>query len=90
MSDISPIGRPAAPSLDKTHATSHPRALTGSPVRGQDSVELSDVARLAAKIRDVPVRHELVEDIKSRLANDTYESSDKIDAALDNLIEDIV
>lgn len=90
MSDISPIGRPAAPGLEKTHATSRSSVQTGSPVRGQDSVELSDVARLAAKIRDVPIRRGLVDDVKSQIANGTYESPGKIEALLDNLAADLI
>lgn len=91
MSDISPIGRSAASNLGHAGRINRPSAPAGSPKRGADRVELSDAARLLGKIRDVPdIRRHLVDDVRAQIADGTYDTSSKVDALLDNLIEDLI
>lgn len=56
----------------------------------EDRVEVSDVARYLAKLREVPgVRQELVDRVRGEIDAGTYESPDKIEKAIDELIEDL-
>ncbi len=90
MSDISPIHRPAAPTLDPQVRPSKPQTTSDAARRGEDQVELSDTAQLLSKIADLPdVRQGLVDRIRASIADGTYESEDKTDAAIDSLLEDI-
>ena len=88
MSDIAPIGRPSAASLSSTGRLMTPPSSTSAATRGDDKVELSAVAQLLGKLRDLPViRQDLVDRVKAELKKDedAYASDDKIDAANDRL-----
>jgi len=90
MSDIAPISR--ITSTGKTYDTQAARPQPAEPasVRGQDKVELSDRAQLLSKLHDLPdVRSDLVDRIKAEIAAETYETPDKIDTALERLLEDL-
>lgn len=90
MSDVSPIHRPAAPTLEPQARPSKTQTHTDSPTRGQDQVELSNAAQLLSKIAELPdVRQDLVDRIKASIADGSYETEDKTDAAIDSLLEDI-
>ncbi len=55
-----------------------------------DRVELSRHAQLLDRLRQLPeVRSDLVEQIKQSIADGTYESADKLDAAIARLLEDL-
>ena len=55
-----------------------------------DRVELSRHAQLLDRLRQLPeVRSDLVEQIKQSIADGTYESADKLDAAIARLLEDV-
>jgi anti-sigma28 factor (negative regulator of flagellin synthesis) len=97
MSDISPIGPSGVATGARTtrHHNNTPATTTTS--RGGDRVELSSAAQLKAqipqllsKINALPdVRQDLVDRVKAQIANNTYETSDKIDAAISKLGEDV-
>lgn len=58
-------------------------------VSGGDRVELSDVARYLDMLRQMPdVRQSLVDRVKSQIQSGTYETDEKIDAALENFARD--
>jgi negative regulator of flagellin synthesis FlgM len=87
MSDIAPIGRSAAAasySATRAVSTSTPPP---QPTRGNDRAEFSDAAQLLSRMPDV--RQDLVERVKAEIANGTYESDEKIDKAIDSLLEDL-
>ncbi len=54
-------------------------------------VEISTAAALAEKVRQIPdVRAELVARVKDEIAAGTYETPERIDAAVDRLMEDLM
>ncbi len=58
--------------------------------QGHDVVEISTAARLAAQVQDVPaVRADLVARVKSEIASGVYETSEKLDLAIDRLMEEL-
>jgi uncharacterized protein YpuA (DUF1002 family) len=91
MSDISPINRSSAAAM--AHAT---RAVRQQPVevsipnRQADKVELSTASRLLSRLSELPdIRHDLVNRVRAEIANGRYETDDKLNAAIDNLAQDL-
>jgi len=67
-------------------------AATQSPAARKlaDQVELSDRARLLSKLRETPeIRQDLVDRVRSEIADGSYLTSDKLDSAADNLLTDL-
>lgn len=58
--------------------------------RGADRVELSAEASMLASLRNLPVREDLVETIRGEIARGEYDTPEKLDAALDELLGDVV
>jgi anti-sigma28 factor (negative regulator of flagellin synthesis) len=57
--------------------------------RGSDLVEVSDMATYLSKLRQLPVRQELVDSVREQIANGTYDTADRLEQALDELIQDL-
>ncbi len=91
MSDISPINRPSAAALAQaTRALKQQPVEVNIPSRQTDKVELSTASRLLSRLSELPdVRHDLVNRIRQEIANGSYESDDKLNAAIDNLAQDL-
>jgi len=87
MSDIAPI---APLSVDRSPqpipAAPRPRP---QPRSRADKVEVSDHALFLAKLREAPIRKDLVEKVKRQIADGTYESIQKITRAADELARDL-
>jgi len=78
-----PVNRPG-----RTPAAGETRPAGRAPVG--DKVEVSVVARMLAKMAELPdVRHDLVDRVKHEIEAGTYETPDKLDAALDELAQDV-
>jgi len=55
----------------------------------RDQVDLSELARLKSRIRDLPpVRDELVQRIRTEIEAGEYETADKIEQAVDAIIRE--
>ncbi|MGC4034038.1 MAG: flagellar biosynthesis anti-sigma factor FlgM [Tepidisphaeraceae bacterium] len=65
------------------------QAAQAAPARGRDSVELGTVDRMMTQLKTNDVRWDKVNDIKAQIANGTYETDDKLDAATDKLLDDV-
>jgi negative regulator of flagellin synthesis FlgM len=66
-------------------------AVSKSSVEESDTVEFSELATLRSKYDQMPeIRSELVSQLRSEIANGTYETDDKLDQAVDNLLEDVL
>ena len=94
MTDVSPIDRPVVGRIGgvrESTARAAVRDEAPAPIRrGTDQVQLSEVARLLQKLRDLPeVREDLVARVKAEIEQGTYETEDKLDAALNELAGDI-
>jgi hypothetical protein len=58
--------------------------------RGGDRVELSDRAQLLERLRQMPaVRADLVQKVRRSIDNDTYETPQRINRAIQALLEDL-
>ena len=73
--------RPAQPAA--------PPAQAGA-ASGGDRVEISNVARLLSAANSLPsVRQDVIDRVKSELAGGRYETPDKIQKAVDRLLDDL-
>lgn len=61
-----------------------------TPIEDQDTVQISQVAELLGKIRDLPdIRIEKVAPIRQAIMNEKYDMDSRMDTALDRLLEDL-
>ncbi len=82
---IGPINRAPGRTSAEAPAKSHERLET----RG-DRVELSPHARLLDQIRQLPeVRQDLIDRIKDEIDAGTYDTPEKVDAAVEGLVAEI-
>ena len=58
--------------------------------KATDVVEISAVAKLAAKVQELPaVRTDLVERVKAEIVAGTYETSERLEITIDRLMEEL-
>jgi negative regulator of flagellin synthesis FlgM len=71
-----------------------PGVIGGAPVqatKASDVVEISTVARLAAMAQEVPeIRTDLVARIKAEIEAGTYETPERIDIAVNRLMDELL
>lgn len=91
MSDIIPISRSqAALTAGRAGRAAAPSATVSPAARKSDSVEFSSTAQLLGKLHDLPdVRQDLVDRVKAQIAQGTYITDDKIDGAINGLLDDL-
>ena len=90
MNEVTPIGR-IHPSLARIAArrAADAEAKVTQTRRG-DSVELSNTAKLLSQAQQLPdVRQELVDRVRSEIEAGNYLTDEKLDAALDGLLNDL-
>ena len=92
MTEINPVGRitPTAVTPSTRRASDAADTSAPAPTRGSDQAEISPVAKYLSLLQAMPaVRQGLVDNVKGQIANGTYETPQKIDAAIDNMAEDL-
>jgi negative regulator of flagellin synthesis FlgM len=78
-----PIGAPHTSRVSKPQAPPASGAI-------QDELEISDAARLLAQVSEIPdVRQERVDRIRAEIAAGTYETEEKLQIAIERLLEEI-
>lgn len=92
MTNINGVHNVAVPAVSNVSQVAPAgNAVPTQAAQVTDSVEMSTVARLAAKIQELPeVRTELVQRVKAELASGAYESSDKLAVAVDRLMDELL
>jgi negative regulator of flagellin synthesis FlgM len=79
-------------SVSAPHAArpTQPAPAARPTIDTSDTLEISNEAAAASRLADLPdIRHERVAAIKAQIAAGTYETPDKLDAALDALLDEI-
>jgi hypothetical protein len=78
-----PVGGPHA----QRPAAAPPRA---EPLDQRDELQISTEGNFVAQARDLPeVRLERVQSLRAEIASGKYETAEKLDAALDRLLDEI-
>jgi len=103
MSEISVIGNPAAGAPQQITPAAAPVAVvapeatpgtaasctTEAPVQ-TDRVEFSQHAQLLEKVHQLPdLRQDKIDSIKNEIADNTYLTNDKLDIALNRMIDEV-
>lgn len=90
MTEVSPVGQTSPSTVNGPAKTGPILPTAASQNRGQDQVELSDLARLKSKLREMPpIREDLVQRVQQQIADGTYSTDERIDAAIKNLLQDL-
>jgi negative regulator of flagellin synthesis FlgM len=79
-------------SVNAPHAKSTAPPMTGSrqSTDTSDTLEISSEGALASRLGEIPeIRHDRVAAVKAQIAAGTYETDDKLDAALHALLDEI-
>lgn len=72
-------------------APANAAAGASGPMAINDVVEISTVAKLAAKVHDIPdVRADLVARVRAEIDAGTYETPERIDVAIDKLMDEMI
>jgi negative regulator of flagellin synthesis FlgM len=78
-----PISSPHSSRLAKPQPAAPPEQI-------RDEVNISDAASLVDQARNTPdVRQERIDAIRAQIAEGTYETPEKLDVALDRLLDEI-
>jgi len=92
MTNLSPIEAGSARRIASSKPAAERESVRGTakPRRGDDRVEVSDAARFLAKMNAMPeVRSELVNEVRAQIADGTYDTPEKMDLAIDSMIEEL-
>ena len=65
-------------------------AQPSTPTRSADRVELSGVSHLLSTLKTNDVRLDKVNSVRAQIEAGTYETDDKLDAAADKLLDDVL
>ena len=91
MTDVNGIGPVGAPKAIEPPTNIAATERAGQAAPPHDVVEISSVAKLAAKIQDIPeVRGELVARVKSQIEAGAYETPERIEIAVDKLMDELL
>ena len=92
MTNINGVHNAAVPAVSQIGPAA-PASAGAAPAQAtavQDTVDISMVARLASQVHELPaVRTEVVQRVKAEIAAGTYETQDKIDVAIDRLMDEL-
>lgn len=92
MNSLDPISSACVCRADAVRAADRRAPVeVQAPVRARDTVDLSEKARLLDALRSQPdYRPDVVERVKGEIAEGTYLTDEKLDKALDALIDDLM
>ena len=75
---------------EATEAAEQTNSVAASPTGGADEVSISEQADLLSRINDIPdIRQDRVDQIRTQIANGTYETQEKVDIAVSRLLDEI-
>jgi len=97
MTDLSPIdvsNPPRVAGLGPAGRDAHQAGMDQAAVqpirRGDDRVEVSALATYLSKLKQLPaIRQGLVDSVRDQIAQGSYETPEKIDAAVEELLTDL-
>ena len=79
-----------AQSINTPHISRTGNTQSTSSTSQTDQVDISPAAQLAGQLSDIPdIRQDRVASLKAAIASGTYETDDKLNTALDRLLDEI-
>jgi negative regulator of flagellin synthesis FlgM len=79
-------------SINAPHGAQRPQASppAANTQAASDQLEISDSGRIAAQLADIPdVRQDKIDSARAAIANGAYETPEKLDIALDRLLDEL-
>ncbi|MHC4294533.1 MAG: flagellar biosynthesis anti-sigma factor FlgM [Planctomycetota bacterium] len=90
MTSIHGIQPPVPPKAVDATGPIVPGNAKLEPASISDTIEISNVAKLTARIQEIPeVRTELIEQVRAEIATGTYETPERLEIAVERLIVDL-
>ncbi|MCC7406918.1 MAG: flagellar biosynthesis anti-sigma factor FlgM [Phycisphaeraceae bacterium] len=90
MSEVSPLSRPNAPALTPNVKPADAKAAEPTRPARSDRADFSSAAQLLGRLDQLPdTRDELITRVKQEIALGAYETPEKIDAAIEELLKDL-
>lgn len=90
MSNINGVGQSAALNHVYTRPAAKPVGDAPQTTRPSDRVEIGDVkAAMLSKLHANDIRADKVQDIRAQIEAGTYETDDKLNGAIDKLMDDL-
>jgi negative regulator of flagellin synthesis FlgM len=76
--------------VNAPHISTRAAATQSTPASGPlDRLEISPAAQAAMAAEGSPIRQDLVSLIRAQIANGTYDTPDKMDAAMERMLDQI-
>lgn len=94
MSDLSPVSGVVGGRIEALEASAErvarPRPVEVSITRPSDRVDISDRAKFLSQLAAMPEeRSELVDRVRRELAEGSYDTAERLDAAISNLLDEL-
>jgi negative regulator of flagellin synthesis FlgM len=93
MNSINPIAASSAAYKAQTVSAGKPTgdasAAAAGPARGSDTVEISGIQTFMTVLKANDVRADKVADVRAQIAAGTYVTDEKLDIAIDRLLDDL-
>lgn len=91
MTDINPIQSASSVYAYQGVQRSRPSASDApATVRQPDQVELSAAAQWVSRLKELPeIREDVVDRVRQEIAQGTYETPEKLDAAAEEMLSDL-
>lgn len=78
-----------AQSIGAPHMARSSQATTSTGSSIQDELQISDAGQLVDQVHQLPdIRQDRVDSIRAQIAAGTYETDDKLNAAIDRLLDE--
>ena len=76
--------------ISAPHRSAAPQGAAPRSARGADQLDISPEANYVSRTRDIPeIRADRVAEIRAQIASGAYETPEKIDIALERLLDEI-
>ena len=90
MSNVSSINPTEGPRPIQPASTPKTAAPVAATPQASDTVEISQQARIAAKLAALPdVRADLIASVKAQIEAGTYDTQEKLDIAIDRMLNEL-
>lgn len=79
-----------AQAISSPHIRNQPVSSTGPSAAAQDEVRISDAGRLLDLANQLPeIRQDRVDAIRAQIASGSYETADKLNVAVDRMLNEL-
>jgi anti-sigma28 factor (negative regulator of flagellin synthesis) len=90
MNEISSVSRSGLPAYKAAPTRPSAQQAAAGQARAHDQADFSVASKLLSRLSEMPdVRHELVAGIRAEIEAGTYETPEKLDAAVNEMLDDL-